>query len=108
MAEGGAVMKEIILENKKNGLAVMLVLILLEAAAVVGLVLAAVSLDERTSGPAVFLLVVCIVWLSVSWVLFLGLKVLKPQEALVLTIQTQALMIPMRAPVVLIIRKSPS
>ena len=38
------------------------------------------------TGGAVALLVISIIWLSVGWVFFIGLKVLKPQEALVLTL----------------------
>ncbi len=79
-------MKEQVLENRKNGFVVMLLLIVLEAAAVVGVVFAGISLEEKVTGGAVALLVISIVWLSVGWVFFIGLKVLKPQEALVLTL----------------------
>lgn len=79
-------MKEQVLENRKNGFVVMLLLIVLEAAAVVGVVFAGISLEEKVTGGAVALLVISIIWLSVGWVFFIGLKVLKPQEALVLTL----------------------
>ncbi|MBQ9064701.1 MAG: SPFH domain-containing protein [Blautia sp.] len=79
-------MKEKLLEGKKYGLIVMLLLIILDAAAVVGIVMSGISLDERVTGGAIALMVISIVWISLSWVLFLGLKVLKPQEALVLTL----------------------
>ena len=79
-------MKEQVLENRKNGFVVMLLLIVLEAAAVVGVVFAGISMEEKVTGGAVALLVISIIWLSVGWVFFIGLKVLKPQEALVLTL----------------------
>lgn len=72
-------MKEIALTNKKHGMAVLLLTILLYLAAVAGLVLSA-----RAGLTA--LMVVCIVWLSLGWLLLPGLKVLGPQEALVLTL----------------------
>lgn len=79
-------MHEIVLFNKKNGMAVMLLSILLYAAAIVGFVFGCILVE---GGPAVLpllLLILCAVWLLIGWIPFLGLKVLKPQEALVLTL----------------------
>ncbi len=74
-------MKEIVLNNKKNGMSMLLLLILLYLGA-----LALVILGGLFGGRILPLLVLGVIWLSVGWIPFLGLKVLKPQEALVLTL----------------------
>ena len=80
-------MSEKVLNNKKNGMAMLILFLLLYAAAILGCVGASVSLaNQGVSVPAVILLVVAIVWLAVGWIPFCGLHVLKPQEALVLTL----------------------
>ncbi|WP_040197550.1 SPFH domain-containing protein [Candidatus Soleaferrea massiliensis] len=76
-------MQEKVLNNKKNGMAFMFVFILLYFAAIAGLVVGCIFAQ---SPLAVALLVICGIWLLVGWIPFLGLKVLKPQEALVLTL----------------------
>lgn len=76
-------MQEKILENKKNGLAVMLLDIVLLMLAIAAVVFGGVML-ERGASPA--LMIVGIVVLCVGWIPLLGLKVLGPQEALVLTL----------------------
>ena len=78
-------MKEIVLNNKKNGMAMMFLFILLYLAAFALIVVSGIQLDDGRTG-FVPLMVLGILWLSVGWVPFLGLKVLKPQEALVLTL----------------------
>lgn len=72
-------MKEKVLDNKKNGMGMMILFILLYLAA------AALTAFGNIiwSYP---LLIVGIAWLFLGWIPFLGLKVLKPQEALVLTL----------------------
>ena len=72
-------MNEIVLTGKKNGMLVLLVSILLYVLAVFGTVL---------SVMAGFLpgIVVCIVYMCLGWLVWPGLKVLGPQEALVLTL----------------------
>ena len=79
-------MREKVLENKKNGMAFMLLFLVLFIAAIVGLVFSCIGLENGPSAGSIALLVVCIVWLAVGWIPFLGLKVLRPQEALVLTL----------------------
>ena len=74
-------MKEKVLSNRKNGMAMMFLFIFLYLAAFFCLVFGA-----SNGGWAFVLMVVGILWLCVGWVPFLGLKVLKPQEALVLTL----------------------
>ena len=71
-------MKEIVLSKKKNGMLMLFVIILLYVLEVLGLLMGIAG-----SG---LLAVLCIVLLCVTWILFLGLKVVKPQEALVLTL----------------------
>ena len=79
-------MQEKVLANKKNGMAALLLTMLLYLAAVAGLVLGCILVTSAQSAGAVTLLVLSSVWLLVGWIPFLGLKVLKPQEALVLTL----------------------
>ena len=76
-------MTEKVLQNKKNGMIMMLLFIVLYAAAVAVTVFGGIFLDEG-GNPAV--MIIGIVWLSIGWLPFMGLKVLKPQEALVLTL----------------------
>lgn len=71
-------MKEKVLQNKKNGLLFMLLFVLLYAAAI-----GAIIWGAQFNVP---LFVIGIVWVCIGWILFPGLKVLKPQEALVLTL----------------------
>ena len=78
-------MKEIVLNNRKNGMAMMFLFILLYLAAFALIVVSGIQLDNGRTG-FVPLMVLGILWLSAGWVPFLGLKVLKPQEALVLTL----------------------
>ena len=76
-------MQEKVLGNRKNGMAFLLLFSVLYLAAVGGV---ALSFAVAEDIPAVILLFVSILWLVIGWVPFLGLKVLKPQEALVLTL----------------------
>ena len=72
-------MEEKILSGNKRGMTVLLLTILLYAVAIAALVF---SVQEEM----VALMVVCIVYLSLGWLVLTGLKVLGPQEALVLTL----------------------
>ena len=76
-------MEEKIISTKKNGMAV-LILTILAYLASIGVLIYGVNNDDATVG------IVCIVcslaWILVGWIFWLGLKVLKPQEALVLTL----------------------
>ncbi len=72
-------MKEITLQNKKNGMAVLLLTLALYAVAIVGFIFGIIW----TNVP---LIAVTSVWMTFGWILFCGLKTLKPQEALVLTL----------------------
>ena len=79
-------MHEKVLLNKKNGMAVMLLSVLFYAAAIVGFVFGCILVESGPSALSLVLLIVCAIWLLIGWIPFLGLKVLKPQEALVLTL----------------------
>lgn len=71
-----------------NGLGILLLNIVLMLAAVAGIVFSAMQLSANgSSGGMVALLVVCIFyWCLPCWLLFAGIKVLGPNEALVLTL----------------------
>ena len=78
-------MKEKVLHNKKNGMSMLLLFSLLYLAAIGLVIFSGIQLD---AGRMAFvpLIVLGILWVFVGWVPFCGLKVLKPQEALVLTL----------------------
>ncbi len=79
-------MKENILTGKKNGMVVLLLTIVLLLAATAGCILAGFVIDAGNSVVGGVLLAVSLIVLTVGWIPFLGLKILKPQEALVLTL----------------------
>lgn len=72
-------MEERILSNKKHGMAVLLLSIILYVGATVGLIFCAFRQFDVGA-------VACGVYLCLGWLFWPGLKVLKPQEALVLTL----------------------
>ena len=78
-------MEEKILSGRKDGMAVLLGSILLYLAAIVGIIVGGLMIDEGMV-LGVILLIVCVVYLCLGWIVWPGLKVLKPQEALVLTL----------------------
>ncbi len=68
-----------------NGMAALLLTLLLWILSF-GLVAAGGIMMDEGIGFGIPLFVVGIIWLLIGWIPFLGLKVLKPQEALVLTV----------------------
>lgn len=78
-------MKEKILNNRKNGMGIMLLLILLYIVGI-GLIVLGGFLSRFNRPAAVAMIVLGIVWVVLGWIPFCGLKVIKPQEALVLTL----------------------
>ena len=76
-------MTEKILNGKKNGLLLLPIFVLLYVAAFAGLVIGGIMMD---AGKSPVLFIVCVVYVCVAWILFLGFKILRPQEALVLTL----------------------
>ncbi len=79
-------MQEKVINGKKNGMAMLLLLLLLYAAGIAVFILGCVKVDQKPSAVAVSLIVIGAVWISLGWIPMLGLKILKPQEALVLTL----------------------
>ncbi len=79
-------MQERVLQNKKNGMVVMLSCIFLYIAACVGFILGCVYVESSDSAALIVLIVACFLWMLIGWIPLLGLKILKPQEALVLTL----------------------
>ena len=76
-------MTEKVLQNKKNGMLVLLLDIVILLAAVAGMILGGTMMD---SGKSPVLFIVSIIVLIIGWIPLLGLRVLKPQEALVVTL----------------------
>ena len=76
-------MEEKILKKKKYGMLVLILSILIYAGAIATAIIGGIN-AENGGNPA--LLIVSLVILGVTWLLWPGLKVLKPQEALVLTL----------------------
>jgi regulator of protease activity HflC (stomatin/prohibitin superfamily) len=79
-------MQEKIYKEKQNGMAVLLSTILLLVLAGVSIVFGGIILSGHKSVLGVILLVAGIVVMLTGWIPFCGLKILKPQEALVLTL----------------------
>ena len=83
-------MKEVVLSKRGSGMAVLLLTIILYLLAIAGFFFGAfLSTDDAkttASYVGVVLMVICIIWVALGWILFCGLKILKPQEALVLTL----------------------
>lgn len=76
-------MNEKILENKKHGMAALLITTAILILALIGSVVGGIYM-ENGGTPALF--AVSMVILCIGWIPYLGLRVLKPQEALVLTL----------------------
>ena len=83
-------MKEIVLNNKKNGMAMLFLWIVLYLAGFGAIIVGSFVMEAAYTGfgfaLGVILLIAGILWLCIGWLPFLGLKILKPQEALVLTL----------------------
>ena len=86
-------MEEKIIKGHKNGMVMLLLFLALYVVAMVGLVWGIIREEAAESAwfgspdpLAIAVIVVCIAWLALGWIFLCGLKVLKPQEALVLTL----------------------
>ena len=84
-------MDEKLLQSKKNGMPMLLLIVILYALAVAGVIWAGTTLEgwfvpAHLVFAAAAVMAVSIAWLCLGWILALGLKILKPQEALVLTL----------------------
>ena len=76
-------MTEKLLNNKKNGMLVLVLTILLLLASLAFIIIGAIEGGEDEPAPIFF---VGLVLMMIGWIPLMGLKVLKPQEALVLTL----------------------
>lgn len=76
-------MEEKVIRGKKTGMLVLLLSFVIYGLAIAGTVIGGIMV-EAGKNPA--LLIISIVLLCVTWILWPGLKVIKPQEALVLTL----------------------
>ena len=76
-------MKEIVLTKKKNGM-IVLILSLFALLIAIGLTVYGGILIDQGKSPVAF--IIGMVMLSTIWIPFCGLRILKPQEALVLTL----------------------
>lgn len=77
-------MQEIVLTDKKNGMATLILGILAELLTIVGVVFGSIMMEDSGYGTALF--VVSLVLMCVAWIPLLGLRILRPNEALVLTL----------------------
>lgn len=80
-------MTEKVLGAKKNGMKVLFLTLVLWLGAIALVIVSGINLDAG-GNKVIFgiLLAVGIIWALLGWIPFAGLKVLKPQEALVLTL----------------------
>ncbi len=80
-------MKEIIINQKKNGFQWLIRLLLLYLAGVAVFVFGVSGFTDEGIAPVRLLaFIIGLLWMAFGWVPMLGLKILKPQEALVLTL----------------------
>lgn len=79
-------MEEIILTDKKNGMLTLILGILAELFTIVGTVIGGILMEETGSAGGTALFVVSVILMCLAWIPLLGLRVLKPNEALVLTL----------------------
>ena len=79
-------MKEKLLTNKKHGMLVLLADILALCAALAAVILGGIMMDEGSSMPGGVIFGIGLAVLCLGWIPLIGLRVLKPQEALVLTL----------------------
>ena len=81
-------MEEKVLHKNENGMIMMLLFIMLYVFSVLAIIFGAIMMDSNGVKfvPGIVLFIIGLVYAIVGWIFFLGLKVLKPQEALVLTL----------------------
>ena len=76
-------MEEKVLSGKKHGMLTLLCCVAVMLLAVAGVAYGAITAGEDEISP---LLIVSVIVLCVAWIPLAGLRILKPQEALVLTL----------------------
>ena len=80
------VMTEKVLNKRPNGMIALVIFVALYAAALALTIFGALNLESRDAAAAGICLIAGVAWLIIGWFPFLGLKEIKPQEALVLTL----------------------
>lgn len=76
-------MNEILLTKRKNGMLMLVLIIAIYLLSIAGLIFGATLMED---GKSAVLFTVSLIVFCLAWILCLGLKILKPQEALVLTL----------------------
>ena len=76
-------MNEILLTKRKNGMLMLVLIIAIYLLSIAGLIFGSALLED---GKSAVLFTVSLIVFCLAWILCLGLKILKPQEALVLTL----------------------
>ena len=81
-------MKEMILSKKQNGMAMLLLILLLYAAGIALFVFGVTGFGAEGGIAPVQMIafIIGLIWMCLGWIPALGFKILKPQEALVLTL----------------------
>ena len=81
------ILEEKLIQGKKNGMPMLLLTLLLYAVAIAGLVFGIIHFEGETATPlTITVFVISLIFILLGWILFCGLTVLKPQEAVVLTL----------------------
>ena len=79
-------MNEKVLQNKKNGMLALVLttigMLISAAASIYG----GITMEGENATLGIALFAIGMVWLCIGWIPYIGLRVLKPQEALVLTL----------------------
>ena len=79
-------MQEIVLKTKKNGMLMLVFLSFIALLAIAAAIVGGVLMDAEQFMIGIPLFAFGMLFISVGWILFLGFRVLRPQEALVLTL----------------------
>ncbi|MCR4936085.1 MAG: SPFH domain-containing protein [Oscillospiraceae bacterium] len=79
-------MQEKVLTGRKQGMPILVLDLALYLLAFLGMIRCSIRLESGGDALTVLSLILCGLWLLFGWLFLLGLKVLKPQEALVLTL----------------------
>lgn len=72
--------------NAPNGWAVLFITIILYIAAIFGVIYCSAHTNEYSFGVYDIEMIICIIWLCIGWFPLIGLRIIKPNEALVLTL----------------------
>ena len=79
-------MNEKVLQNKKNGMKVLVLTSIGMLLSIAATVYGGINMDAGNNTLGIPIFAVGLVWLFLGWIPYVGLRILKPQEALVLTL----------------------